>query len=270
MFLIVGHSGFLGSHLLAKYPNSYAINSHGLFINNKPSDLSLSDLFGKNRISAVIYCAVKYTSFSYELMQYVNCDYPYLLLTLCKSNCIPFIYFGSFFEKQPGSYMKEYIDTKLKFFSLMNNLSHNQSFYLRLEHIYGLNDKDAKFIPCIIKRIKNGEDIILNHPNHIRDFTPVEFVVEITSRFLSGELYDSYFEVGTRRPQTSLSFIKSMLQNYTNYYGLDKSTSQISILPKSSSVIHSSCARYHNIFDSYPPSYFRRLEQFTIEQILIA
>ena len=270
MFLIVGHTGFLGSHFLAKYPNSYALNSIGLFKNGEPCGFTVKELFGKSIISAVIYCAVKYRSCSLDEMNYVNSDYPYLLLNYCKYNCIPFVYFGSFFEKEPGAYMKDYINSKLRFLSLMNSLSYDKSFYLRLEHIYGPNDGTAKFIPSIIKKLKDGENIILNNPYHIRDFTPVEFVIEISTRFLSGELSDFYFEVGARHPQTSFNFIKYMRQTYIDYYGSESNVAQIIVDPKPSSVIHYSSARYHSIYDTFTYNYFQQQQQSMIEQMLVS
>ena len=97
----------------------------------------------------------------------------------CIPNDIYFIYFGSFFEKNLGSYMSEYVNSKLAFLAYMNKLGYAKAYYLRLEHIYGPNDRQSKFIPSVIQKIKKNDNIILNNPYHIRDFTPVQYVCDV-------------------------------------------------------------------------------------------
>ena len=262
MLLIVGHTGFLGSHIYSRFPNSYCQNSSGLYFDNQILPLTPQDLICSRKVSSVIYCAVKYHSASHSDLDYLNTEYPISLLNLCHSNGIKFIYFGSFFEKLPGDHMARYISTKLSFLSYMQTLSYSKSHYLRLEHIYGVNDKPAKFIPRIVSSILNNQDIVLNNPYHVRDFTPVDFVVNIVSQFIDGEIDDPYFEVGTGITQTTLDFVRKLIQVYTQsmHEKVDQTSSNILIEPKPSSVIPSSHARQHSIFKKFPISYFKNLE----------
>ena len=154
MFLIIGHTGFLGSHLLDTFPDSYCQNSSGIFHYGEKINISITDLLSNHLIKAVIYCAVVYRSVIRDDINHVNVQYPTYLLEQCVTNDIYFIYFGSFFEKNLGSYMSEYVNSKLAFLAYMNKLGYAKAYYLRLEHIYGPNDRHSKFIPSVIQKLK--------------------------------------------------------------------------------------------------------------------
>ena len=267
MFLIIGHTGFLGSHLLDRYPDSYCQNSSGIFHYGEKINISITDLLSNHLVKAVIYCAVAYRSGIRDDINHVNVQYPTYLLEQCIPNDIYFIYFGSFFEKNLGSYMSEYVNSKLAFLAYMNKLGYAKAYYLRLEHIYGPNDRQSKFIPSVIQKIKKNDNIILNNPYHIRDFTPVQYVCDVVSYILDNNIKLNFFEIGTRIPQTTLSFVQLLLEHNISEFKTYSTRSRIIIDPKPSSSIPSSYADESILFQNFSRSYFHELERLTIQRL---
>ena len=160
--------------------------------------------------------------------------------------------------------MSEYVNSKLAFLAYMNKLGYAKAYYLRLEHIYGPNDRQSKFIPSVIQKIKKNDNIILNNPYHIRDFTPVQYVCDVVSYILVNNIKLNFFEIGTRI-QTTLS-LSSLLEHNISEFKTYSTRSRIIIDPKPSSSIPSSYADESILFQNFP-SYFHELERLTIQRL---
>ena len=215
MILIVGHSGFVGRNLLSQFPNSYCLNSKGLFKKGKKiHKKNLKEIFLKKKISCIIYCAVSYENDNEKKLNYVNIILPRYFLRISKKLNIKFITFGSFYEKKLSNYKSNYTSSKIKFKKYFDYLSYEKSFYLRLEHIYGKYDSLQKFIPSIINFIKKDKYINLTNPNCVRDFTPIELVNIAVKDIFEGKIHERVFEIGTKQGQTILDFVLKLSQFY--------------------------------------------------------
>ena len=213
--LIVGHTGFIGKNLFERFPQSYGLNSNGLYQNGEKVLMSLDDLLRSKQIDTIINCAVSYSENNLDELHYVNYELPMHLLKLCEKFNITYLMFGSFFEKYRGDYKGNYIDSKLRFKKVFFDSKLQKKYYLALEHIYGPFDSQEKFIPRVVNKISLKEVIILDDPFTLRDYTPVEYVISAVDFVLKNEPKEFFFEIGTSEQITTLQFLKKLwLFNY--------------------------------------------------------
>jgi nucleoside-diphosphate-sugar epimerase len=197
MILLLGGTGFLGSHILEELiANNYKVvttvrdssslkkiehidkASYSIF---NISQKSISKIFEENDVHIIINAAVSYgrSSSAIEVIE-ANLLFPIQLIEEgLKRNLVGFINTNSYFNKDNLSYShllhyavsKKSLLTWLKFFS--TNL---KIVDLMLEHIYGPRDSVEKFTAKIIDEIaiRKIKSIDLTHGHQMRDFTYVK------------------------------------------------------------------------------------------------
>jgi len=240
--LITGVNGFLGSHLAKYLKHKYNI----IGLANKPkklhrisdesfkvyffSDEDIEKIFIENNIYTVIHAATVYDSRDDNLFSMIACNIilPMRLIELCNrysTSC--FINTDSFFNNDSYnySYMKNYTMSKRHILKWLIQISHNSSckiVNMVIFHMYGENDSINKFIPNIIKLLKDNQDSIdLTPGDQIRDFIYIKDVVNAYNKVLDSidELnsYQSY-EVGYGEGHSIkklVSLMKSIINSKT-------------------------------------------------------
>ena len=177
----------------------------------------MQELIDNGMISTIINCAVSYDDRELNNLKYVNYLMPRkYLLDAIKQN-IKFITFGSFFEKYVGAFKREYILSKLKLKSDIERINYRHAHYLTLEHIYGNYDSPSKFIPWVVSKIKNKEVIHLNDPFTVRDYTPVEYVVQAVRHVVNTADCPVMFDVGTSLKTVTFNFVEKLYRYHQPY-----------------------------------------------------
>ncbi|SUB83281.1 UDP-glucose 4-epimerase [Pragia fontium] len=238
--LMTGASSFVGSHLLkrllhegcdvlalkrpATQPQLYDKKLTWIDWTELDSDSLILD-----KVSSIVHLATDYGRNGSTLAEQYQCNvnYPIYLLELMKKNNIKkFISTDSFFGKYESqySYMKSYIMSKRHFLEvgrLFTELNKDISIInMRLEHVYGANDKNNKFIPFIINEMLNGRDIIkCTICTQRRDFIYIEDVVSAYITILKSDMITGFeeFEVGTGISTELRNIVDEIKINIGNY-----------------------------------------------------
>ena len=169
MDLIVGANGFLGKNINQKFNNCLNLKRDGVYRKNKKIYNNLLDCINKEKIDTIFNCAVSYNENRLEELDEINFKLPKDIIEKTKNNNIKVILFGSFFEKEKKSYMFNYVSSKKKLSNYLKTLDTKNVYHLTLEHIYGKYDRLNKFIPSLVRNIKERNKILLNSPNNVRD-----------------------------------------------------------------------------------------------------
>lgn len=224
--LLTGATGFLGSHLLKALLNntrynliiikrSFSITKRIDEQINDPrikiydiDEVELSDIFKENIINSIIHCATEYgrnDDSSYKVLN-TNLMLPIKLLDLSIKNGVElFINTDSYFNKENMSYQyllnyslsKKSLNIWLKHFSKKLKVIN-----MVLEHIYGEDDSDSKFVSYLIRKIAIDKDksIDLTYGDQKRDFIYIEDVVSAYIKVLEYSELNQFrhktFEVG--------------------------------------------------------------------------
>lgn len=233
--LLTGGTGFLGSHILKTLLNfDYTVvvlvrESSDLYrIENLRNKIklfyldencsNLGDLFLNNKIDAIIHTATEYgkdCKMSSTLQ--TNLIFPVKLIEEgIKHDLKLFINSDSFFGKpiyKDSSYMNEYITSK-KYFSdyLLDSRNILKIVNMRLEHIFGENDSNNKFVVSILNKLINNEhEVLLTKGLQKRDFIYIDDVVDAYIKVLDNniKLNDfTEFEVGRGESITVRQFVE--------------------------------------------------------------
>jgi CDP-paratose synthetase len=218
VILVTGVTGFIGSHLAKALLNhghtlicpvrkgsQLPFEIDGKFVEYLEYDelIYLSDLKAKN-ISLVIHLATSYGRESSEIGEIVkiNYDHPMQLLNQCFSQNIPFINTDTFFNVDSlQNNLKEYAYSKKLFLRDARSLikDKNKLINLRLEHVYGPNDRNDKFIPWLIKNLlADIEEVLLTDGIQKRDFIYVDDVINAYLKVVNSLdiLTEGYFNFG--------------------------------------------------------------------------
>lgn len=241
--LLTGANGFLGSHLLKELlKNKYDV----VVLKRSASDISriaseikecssydvdivsVGEAFNAEPINVVVHCATTYGSAEKNAADFLktNVIFPMELLeTAIANQCRYFVNTSSFFCRQIPSrincnepvYKPEYTLSKYQFNEwgrLRAGEGKINFINLQLEHIYGDNDSESKFVPWVEKQLKNNvSSINLTDGIQIRDFINVKDVVQAYLCVLSSlEEYQGYcsVDIGTGTAVTVRQFIEGM------------------------------------------------------------
>jgi nucleoside-diphosphate-sugar epimerase len=230
--LITGGNGFLGSSLVNKISKKkyklYLLvrkksNLSRLKLNKKIKFIqlqkkNLDNVFKKNKFDLVIHCA---TNYGIEEDNTSNTIYPNLLLPLQlldlakKYSVKAFINTDTILNKNISSYTlskNQFVDW-LKLFSKFLNC-----YNVKLEHFYGPNDNNNKFVINNICRLLRYEDTIeFTKGFQKRDFVYISDVVSALERIILfafkkiktnlNHFNFKSFEVGTGQQISIKSFI---------------------------------------------------------------
>jgi len=221
--LLTGATGFLGSHLLEGlllngYKPIVLIRKNSTIqriekfldsceIHKLNEDYSnLKELFLLHSIDAIIHTATDYGRDKklYEVIE-SNVVFPLKLLEEGIQNKIKlFINTDSFFAKRKyqQNYLSNYTTSKRTLEDLLFTFKSNTKIVnLRLEHIFGENDNETKFVTSLFKQlVLNEKEIALTNGLQQRDLI---YVVDVVSAYI--QILKSYdnllnyeeFEVGT-------------------------------------------------------------------------
>ena len=237
--LMTGATGFVGSHLLrslvAEGHNitlltrsfSSTARVHDVLNHVQRIDLDKSDLtvaLSKLKIAGVIHLATDYgrrDSCAAEVLQ-TNLVLPVSLFEVASTlGARFFINTDSFFCKPQFNYpvMRNYIFSKNSF----RNWAHNNTKQIHfanisLEHVYGPDDGQEKFVSSVLRQMLNPSvgDIALTSGMQKRDFVYIDDVVEAYRCVLASVKVESTrpsfcaYEVGTGSSIELRHFVKKI------------------------------------------------------------
>ena len=219
--LITGINGFLGSHLAKHLKSSFEIigleyslaNLNRIESDNfkvySTNNHSLESVFEENDLYAVVHVATVYRKQNEPIFDLLNTNInlPVRLLELAnKNNVSIFLNTDSFFNNSEYSYsyLSDYTLSKkhsLEWLKLLARFSSCKVVNMKVFHMYGESDSPSKFVPFIIKKIKNNESNLDLTPGlQTRDFIYVKDVVfafEYVINFYNYLSQYEEFQVGT-------------------------------------------------------------------------
>lgn len=244
--LLTGANGFLGSKLfemlivnnyvaitLRKSSNTDRIK--GIIESNEikklytdcSTDEEIENFFKFEKIDLIIHCATDYgkqKNYFYKVFE-SNVLFPLKLLEIgLKYGLKYFINSDSYFNKKNLTYnaLPNYSKTKKLFLGYLKEIGNNIIILnMRLEHIYGPNDNDDKFISFLLNKLTNNEEISLTHGHQKRDLIYINDVVDSYLKVISvlDKIENPYFkdlEIGSGNSIELRSFIeiiKSILKS---------------------------------------------------------
>ncbi|MFV8327802.1 NAD-dependent epimerase/dehydratase family protein [Flavobacterium sp. ZS1P14] len=221
--LLTGGTGFLGSQILKSLLD---FDYNVIVLVRKNSDLSrienlreeielfcldenhrnLDNLFSNNKIDAIIHTATEYgRGCSMSSILQANLIFPVKLIEEgIKNDLKLFINSDTFFGKpmyKDSSYLNEYTTSKKYFLDYLSDCKDKLKIVnMRLEHVFGENDSNNKFVTNILNQlIQNKREILLTDGLQKRDFIYLEDVVSAYLKVLgkNKHLKDfTEFEVG--------------------------------------------------------------------------
>jgi CDP-paratose synthetase len=175
---------------------------------------NVEGVFADGGIDCIIHTATEYgrsASTIHRVLE-TNLVYPIKLIELgIKYGVKYFINTDSYFNKENFRYshLLNYSLSKRSLVNWLKNLSNDiRIANVVLEHIYGPNDSDAKFVGNLIQSIaiKQVERIALTHGHQKRDFIYVDDVAEayvfLLNHLLSSKAKFSEFQLGTGQSVT--------------------------------------------------------------------
>jgi len=193
-------------------------------IGNSKKDVS--NLLSKEPIDSVIHCSTNYGHKS-KLAKIINDNvvFPINLLESCFDNDVPlFINTDTFLNKGSIKYKKlhHYANTKKSFLNWLDNEGQTRIVTLRLEHTYGPNDREQKFVSKAINDIalKKIPCFPATFGEHERDFIDVRDAALAYMTVLENKLRikQNVYEIGTGIPtkiKDCLELIKSISKSQT-------------------------------------------------------
>lgn len=215
--LLTGASGFLGSKILKhlfqqgyeiiilKRSSSNTSRIEEMLNKVQVYDIDIVDykyIFDNHSIEIVIHTATNYGRKSQQVVEMLNDNllFPIKLIEAFKNQgVLKFINTDTLLER----HLSPYALTKGQFVEWGKRMAHDgkvQFVNLKLEHMYGPDDDESKFVTRIIRQLLNEVDTIpLTDGIQKRDFIHVNDVVNVYSDLVKLNLNDQYseFEVGS-------------------------------------------------------------------------
>ena len=218
-FLVTGATGFLGSHVVKKLlaEGQKVVILKRSFSNTKRLATELSkiksydidklddfaDVFREQHIDVVIHTATCYgrQGEAVEQIYDVNLKFPLKLLELAlRFNTDTFFNTDTILSK----YLNWYALSKKQFSEIGQQFAHLGKINFidaKLEHMYGEDDANTKFVTFMLEALQNNQDELkLTAGEQRRDFIYVDDVVEAYWKILTSQSNDKryqQYEVGT-------------------------------------------------------------------------
>ena len=237
--LVTGSNGFLGSHIITALIEAdyrpilllrstsdlwrieYLLDKCDKYIIDNPGH-SISKLYEEYQIDGIIHTATDYgRDNSWANILRTNVIFPVDLIEQgVKAGIKVFINTDSFFAKPiyNQEYLKHYTRSKRLLEEFLKDFGGGlKIFNLRLEHVYGEDDAEQKFVTSIIKRLlMNDEEILLTEGQQKRDFIYVKdvvngFIAVLDSTVNIKEHYQE-FQLGTGKSISVRGFIEHIAQ----------------------------------------------------------
>ena len=237
--LLTGASGFLGSHLLQLLinkgynpliflrPNSdkwriqHLEEGYTSFVSADNGAISIANLFKQYKIEGILHVATEYgRGISLSSIIETNVLFPLRLIEEGIKNGLKlFINTDTFFGKKQFDlrYLNGYTTSKRILEGLLQGFSSALSIAnLRIEHVYGENDSELKFVTNVLKQaIQNKSEILLTQGLQKRDFVYVEDVANAYISIIEHhDLIKGYneFEVGMGQSISVKEFVTNIAQ----------------------------------------------------------
>jgi nucleoside-diphosphate-sugar epimerase len=235
--LITGGTGFLGSHLICAllkqdheiillkrpFSNIQRIAQLLPYVKIYDADLQKIDkIFFENNINIVIHTACCYGRRNESLSSILAANTSYGIKILECAMCHKvevFINTDTIFDK----YFSPYTLSKRQFVEWLNFFSNDiKVINMKLEHMYGPNDDNKKFVTWLLQQFKeNVREIKLTSGIQKRDFI---YISDVVSAYLTVinhyfELnHFNEFEVGTGNSMPVRDFVEEMEKQYKERY----------------------------------------------------
>lgn len=236
--MLTGATGFMGSHLLeGLLASNYKVTA----IKRSTSDISrikhlmdstrihnidretLGDIFRDNKIDAVIHVACNYGRGKTGISEVVedNLMFGLKILDACIEYGVPtFINTDTMLGKSVNGYAL----SKKHFVEWLQRYSHIvRVINVKIEHMYGTNDNDTKFISWVLNQFRAGvSQIDLTSGKQQRDFIYIDDVISAYLLLLGKrESFPRFIEVelGTGQLIAVRDFVEKLKLAYEKRFG---------------------------------------------------
>lgn len=231
--LLTGSTGYLGNRLGQRlleegfsvvavhlnrnenfvFDEKYEARVHKVYL----SEESVSEIFAKNRIDGIIHTSTLYGRSGEQIADMIkaNVVFPVEIITNAITKGVEFfINTDSILNK----YISPYALTKSNLTDWMKMYADDiKMIDIKLDHFYGPNDKNTKFVAAMLEKlVRNEEKIDLTEGTQTRDFIYIDDVVDVYAVVLKnldkmslGQV--ATFEVGTNK-KTSIRYVVTKLK----------------------------------------------------------
>ena len=238
--LLTGATGFLGSYLLESFisldfnviilkrSTSFTVRIKHLLNNviyyNADLLSNLDDVFIQNKIDIIVHTACSYGRSNESLKEIIDTNLIFginLMELGIKYKVKTFINTGSLLPRNVNNYSlsKAQLIDWLKI-----NSSKIQVINLKIEHMYGPNDDNKKFLPWLINEMQSGtENINLTSGIQKRDFIYVDDVVTAYNLIINNcEKLGNWneFDIGTNSYVNVKDFVIQIAKNLENTHNI--------------------------------------------------
>jgi nucleoside-diphosphate-sugar epimerase len=238
-WIVTGGTGFLGTRVLELASKNTELNflvitrfpelhnrkllTHSNLKYVAGDEQSIRILFANQRIDGVLHMATNYGRTHQDLQGVIliNLRVPLLLLELAaKNESSHFINIDSFFNKRGYNYftLPEYALTKKSLSLILPEYADRLEISnLVLEHVYGPNDSQEKFVPFLIQSILDDrvQSLDLTPGDQVRDFIYVKDAAQGIFQVLMKQPHEiglHTYGLGTGIGTTVSEFVRTLIR----------------------------------------------------------